>query len=240
MKMPEPDLPENLTPVFMESAQQLARALAEDVAAALAEALAERERALLVVSGGSTPGPFFDALSRLALAWQNVDVLPADERWAPPDSEVRNDRLIRNRLLTGNAAGARLIPLISDRHPQPEASCQDRNGVIQALAWPADVVVLGMGNDGHTASLFPDAPETGEALADGQTPAVRLMHPVSQPLSRITLNRAALGGASFTALHLRGEDKLKTLKRALASPDDWSGMPVRAFLTLPLRIYWSP
>lgn len=239
MKMPDP-WPLNLTAVLADSADVLADQLAEAVAAVLKQSLHQRERALLVVSGGSTPGPFFDALARRPLDWSRVDVVPADERWAPATSEHRNDRLIRSRLITGAAAAAHLVPLIDDRADSPEASCEARNRAICVLSWPADVVVLGMGNDGHTASLFPDAPETPALMDADVRPGLGISRPASQPLLRVTLNRAALAGASLTVLHLRGDDKLETLGKALQQPGNWRLMPIRAFLHQPVDVYWSP
>ena len=108
------------------------------------------------------------------------------------------------------------------------------------LALPLDVLVLGMGNDGHTASLFPDAPELAHAMSPECQDIVSAATPASQPQKRITLTWPPLRDARFTALHLKGEDKLDTLEKAISDMDRVMEMPVRAFLKPGLQVFWSP
>ena len=115
----------------------------------------------------------------------------------------------------------------------PEAELAD-------LALPIDVLILGMGNDGHTASLFPDAPELESAMNPECQEIVAPATPASQPQKRITLTWPPLRDARFTALHLKGEDKLQTLDRAMSEPDKVLEMPIRAFLKPGLQVFWSP
>jgi len=237
--MPEPVLAEGVEVVRRETPEETARALAEAVADVLRQRLAETGRASLVVSGGSTPVPFFDHLSKADLDWPRVTVLLADERWVPESDPASNTRLVRTHLLQNGAEGAGFLSLKTPV-PDPEQALADIERRLAELELPLDVLVLGMGTDGHTASLFPDAPELPLALKPCGGHRVALMTPPSQMHSRITLTLPVLENARFTALHLKGADKLDTLASAAANPDDWQHMPIRAFLRPGLTIYWSP
>ena len=239
MKMSELKLPEGVRIHEAKSAGQLAQDLARDVAALLADRLARAERASLVVSGGSTPVPFFQALSLAELDWSRVDVTLADERWVPEGDPASNTTLVRRHLLRNRAASARYLPL-KQPGETPEQGLAAVREVLSELTRPIEVLVLGMGNDGHTASLFPDAPELLEALAAGTPAPVSAMTPASQPQRRVTLTYPILGEARHTLLHLKGHDKLETLARALAHPGEVAEMPIRAFLKPGLAVYWSP
>ncbi|WP_027832420.1 6-phosphogluconolactonase [Marinobacter sp. HL-58] len=231
-------LPDAVDAHFFDTPDDAAGALADAVASHLSERLLIAPRASLVVSGGSTPLPFFRALREKTLDWARIDVLLADERWVPEDDEASNTRLVREHLLKGPAAEARYLSLKkpgdtpADGLPAVEAALAD-------LHLPLDVLVLGMGNDGHTASLFPDAPELDEALDSDSAAIVAPMTPASQHQRRITLTLRALSRAGFTALHLKGDDKLKTLQAACSDIGRVKEMPVRAFLKPGLQIYWS-
>ncbi|MDI5934624.1 6-phosphogluconolactonase [Halomonas kalidii] len=215
---------------------RLAVQLAEAVAEALRADLATQERALLVVSGGSTPVPFFQALAALELPWSRIDVTLADERWVPESSADSNARLVREHLLQGPASRAHFVSLTT-ADATPEQGVGEVVGRLEGLAWPASVVILGMGGDGHTASLFPDSRELDLALATAE-PLVAVRTP-SQPQARITLSADRLHQARRHVLHITGEDKRAVLARAL-SGDDTRELPIRAFLACPLAIYWAP
>ncbi|WP_447928663.1 6-phosphogluconolactonase [Vreelandella sp. EE27] len=214
----------------------LAEQLAEAVFQALESDLAQQEKVLLVVSGGSTPVPFFKALAAKPLPWQRVQVTLADERWVDAQSNDSNAKLVRENLLVGEAANADFIPLTASAET-PEQGVEDVARRTEALAWPASVVILGMGSDGHTASLFPDSPELGLALATDET-LVAVRTP-SQPQPRITFSANRLHQARRHFLHITGEDKRAVLGRALGG-DDVRTLPIRAFLSCPLAIYWAP
>ncbi|HLV77235.1 MAG TPA: 6-phosphogluconolactonase [Marinobacter sp.] len=237
--MPDFPLPEGVEMFVADNAGQCAAQLALDVAEILRLRIRRCRSASLVVSGGSTPLPFFRALSEQDLEWERVCVVLADERWVPEGDPASNTSLVRQHLLRGRARAARYLSL---RQPLCTAE-QALPGIEQVLATlrlPVDVVILGMGTDGHTASLFPDAPQLELALS-GQAPGrAAVMTPPSQAHTRVTLTLPVLAGARFLALHLRGDDKLETLRQALAAQDEWRAMPVRAFLKPGLRIYWSP
>jgi len=239
MKMPDLPLPDAVGIHAGESAQEVAGALAQAVADRLRERLDQAQEASLAVSGGSTPLPFFRALSVQQLDWRRVSVLLADERWVDESDPASNTRLVKETLLQGAAAAARFLSL-----KQPGAGPADAIKAVKRelaqLSLPVDVLVLGMGNDGHTASLFPDAPELAAAMDPAGQELASAMTPASQEHRRITLTLAVLGSARYTFLHLKGDDKLDTLRRALAHPQDVLAMPVRAFLKPGLQVFWSP
>ncbi|MFW6346137.1 MAG: 6-phosphogluconolactonase [Halomonas sp.] len=216
--------------------ERLASQLAEAVAEALRADLAEQARALLVVSGGATPVPFLRALAAKALPWSRIDVTLADERWVPASAADSNTRLVREHLLQGPAAEASFVSLTTDDRT-PEQGVETVAGRLASLTWPASVVVLGMGGDGHTASLFPDSRELDLALTTDD-PVVAVRTP-SQPQPRITLSADRLHRAKRHLLHITGGDKRSVLARALAG-DDTRELPIRAFLACPLAVYWAP
>ncbi|WP_338040777.1 6-phosphogluconolactonase [Marinobacter iranensis] len=238
MKMHDLGLPEAVDTHFFDTPDDAAVALADAVARHLSERLLIAPRASLVVSGGSTPLPFFEALREKPLDWARIDVLLADERWVPEDDKDSNTRLVRENLLQGPASEARYLSL-KQPGDTPAEGLAAVESALNDLHLPLDVLILGMGNDGHTASLFPDAPELDEALDTDSAAIVVPMTPASQPQKRITLTLRALNQAGFTALHLKGDDKLKTLQTACSDIGKVWDMPVRAFLKPGLQVYWS-
>jgi 6-phosphogluconolactonase len=206
----------------------LAPAFADWTAERLAVAIAARGAALLVVSGGRTPLRFFNALSERPIDWSRVAVTLADERRVPDDSPRSNARLVREGLLKGRAAEASFVSLADSRLDEDEELAA-ANARVADLPSPADVVALGMGDDGHTASWFPGA----EGLAEAMDPAARaLVAPIraaGAPEPRLTLTGRVLLRARAIALHIEGADKLATLDKALgAGPVET--MPIRAVL----------
>ena len=219
----------------------LAEALAGAVAAALAGAIARRGQALLAVSGGTTPKLFFHALSKQALDWGKVTVIPVDERFVPPEHERSNEALVRRHLIKGKAGNADLLGLWRATTTAQEATrlaLQD----IARLPTPLDVVVLGMGTDGHTASFFADAEEF-DLLVDPICPKpVRAVHAVSAGEPRLTLTLPPIAQARFLALHIEGPEKPAVLDRALAGAPA-TELPIRAVIDHavgPLHIFHAP
>lgn len=223
----------------------LAAALADAIATRLEAAIGTRGSASLIVSGGTGPRPLFETLARRELPWEKVTVSLADERWVDPASPDSNERLVRTTLLTGPARAARFVPLKTP-HARPEAGERECEGALATIPSPFDIVVLGMGGDGHTASLFPGAHALPAALdlnsgrqCQAITPAVLPSH---APYPRMTLTLPRLLTSRWIALLLTGQEKLKVYRRALAG-EDVVAMPVRAVLRqtqTPVVVYWAP
>lgn len=222
--------------IIRPSVDAMAETAARAAREALADALAARGHATLVATGGTTPGPLYDRLSGAPLAWDKVTVTLSDERWAPPKSPDSNERLVRERLLTGPAAAASFVPLKGLGSPEEDAV--QASAALAGLARPFDLVLLGMGEDGHIASLFPGSPALARAL-DPEEPALCLAvpqgegRPPAQP--RLTLSLAALRSARRLILLFSGRRKFDVLERALQTPDPLR-YPVSAILTAPTDI----
>lgn len=222
-----------------ETPSALADALAAAVAGELSAAVDARAGALLAVSGGTTPRLFMERLSEAPLDWEKVTVTLADERFVPPSSDRSNTKLAREHLLKNRAAAAIFVPLYSDAGDVGEAARLAASR-ISALPLPLDVVVLGMGTDGHTASFFPDAANIGDILAAEDGPAVLPVISGTAQEPRLTLSMPVISGARSVFLHIEGDDKKAVLERALAEEPP---LPIRAVIertAVPVRVYWAP
>ncbi len=218
--------------------EALAKELASNVAAALSARLAVQVEAVLAVSGGSTPGVFFSELSKAELDWSRIIVTLVDERWVPESSPRSNAALVRRTLLINNAASARFMPLYNGAET-PEAGRAALEASFAKLPLSLAAAILGMGEDGHTASFFPGGDNLATALNPAQGQIMETMRAPGAGEPRITLTLPALVMADLLALHIEGERKREVLDQALAQgPDD--AMPVRAVLRHDPQIYWSP
>lgn len=207
--------------------------LANVIAGQLADFLRREGRATLSVPGGTTPGPIFDTLSGVDLDWAKVAVILNDERWAPEDSPRSNTRLLRERLLKGKAAAAHLIPLYAEAATPEEKLSELAEGVAPHL--PISVLLLGMGADMHTASLFPGADRLADALA-ADAPVLLPMRADAAGEPRITLTAPVLKGAMNIHILITGAEKRAALDRALTlSPSE---APVRAVLEN-ATVHWA-
>jgi 6-phosphogluconolactonase len=224
----------------------LAVGLARRIGSTLDAALAKRDFASLVVSGGSTPVPLFQALSRENISWRKVIVTLADERWVDPADHDSNENLVRRHLLRNRAAAAKFIGLKTEDATarQGEINCEKR---LLAIPRPFDVLVLGMGDDGHTASLFPGAAELAGATDLDSGRLCMAMSPLTASHDRMTMTLPALLDANKIILLLTGRKKLKIFEKALAaeplSLDVLSEMPIRHVLARaksPVAVCWAP
>jgi len=217
----------------------LAEALGRRVAGDLRAAISERGTASLVISGGSTPRPFFEHLSRQRLDWGKVRVTLADERWVPADHADSNERLARERLLAADAAAATMVGMVN-AEATPEAGHRACERALAAIERPFDVVVLGLGEDGHTASLFPGAPELAAGL-DPETRRICLaVRPPAAPHPRMSLTLAALLDCRRLVLHITGAVKWDVYRRA-SEPGPAEELPIRAVLRSGrAEVWWAP
>lgn len=219
----------------------LAEGLADRVAAQLAEAVAARGKATIAVSGGSTPKAFFKALCTRDIDWAKVTITLVDERFVPADNPRSNHLLVADNLLQGNAKAANFLPLYRNAGSAEEAATivsMDAG----ALGHPFDVVILGMGTDGHTASFFPGGSKLAEAIS-AQTPrGLITMEAEGAGETRLTFTFASLQDARLLVLHIEGQGK-KDVLAAATSDGPEEDMPIRAILrraATPLDIYWAP
>ena len=221
-----------------DDGQVLAKALSASIAGQLREAIGARGEALMAVSGGSTPKLLFEALSNETLDWSRVTVTLVDERWVPDTDERSNARLVQSQLLQRKAADAEFVPLYVET-PTPEAGIGEVRARVAALKQPFDVIVLGMGPDGHTASFFPGGDRLSEALDVSNTALVLPMRAPGAGEPRITFTLPVLLKARALYLHIQGKDKRDVLAEA---EKPGSTLPVASVLQAkrPLDIYWCP
>jgi 6-phosphogluconolactonase len=208
-------------------------ALANVIAGQLGDFLRREGRATFSVPGGTTPGPVFDTLSGVVLDWSHVAVMLNDERWVPEDSPRSNTRLLRERLLQGPAAAAHLVPLYAATATPEDSLDALAAGIAPHL--PISVLLLGMGADMHTASLFPGADRLAEALSP-QAPVLMALRAEAAGEPRITLTAPTLRGAMHVHVLITGAEKRAALDRALTlSPEK---APVRVILDN-ATIHWA-
>jgi 6-phosphogluconolactonase len=222
-----------------ENASALDIALSEKVTGLLRDSIESQGSASLVVSGGRTPMGFFHLLSQQALDWSKVTVLLADERWVDADHADSNEKLVRENLLINEASQANYLSLknSADQAVDGEAECA------QALAelGTFTVVILGMGDDGHTASLFPESDALAAGLDMNSGRDCIAVTPVHASHQRMSLTLPRLLNSQQIVIHISGASKQQVLSEA-NSGEDVMELPIRSILQqqqAPLSIYWA-
>jgi 6-phosphogluconolactonase len=222
-------------------AAELARNLADKVAASLSTAITTRGTAAIAVSGGSTPKAFFQELSTRDIDWRKVTITLVDERFVPADNERSNHLLVASNLLQNRAKAATFQPLYQPAGSVEEAAALATRAT-KAIGNPFDAVILGMGGDGHTASFFPGGNNLDVAL-DPTTPrGIIMMDAEGAGEPRLTFTFSSLQDARLLVLHIEGEGKKDVLTTAESAGDE-AEMPIRAILrraASPVDIYWAP
>lgn len=210
-----------------ENRDSLAHALADRVARGLSRAISRQGSAVLAVSGGTTPALFFEHLSREEISWDKVTVTLVDERQVDETSPRSNAKLVKQGLLQNQAKVATFVPLFQN--------------VSVAETLTLDVVVLGMGEDAHTASFFPGGDNLASALDPKTKSAITSMQASAAGEPRLTFTVSALTQAKVLCLHIEGQKKHEVLASAIAGTDEMT-MPIRAVLQAdtPLEIFWCP
>jgi len=224
-----------------DSVDELADAVAGDVGFIVDSAVDARGSSLIALPGGSTGPAVFAKLAAQKLPWKNVTIIPTDDRLVPMDDERSNVRAIAKAFLP---VGARVIPIAAEIADYRLAG-NSADARLQDLPWPPDLVWLGMGNDGHTASIFAgpdlqdalDAPKARRAIGVMPDPL-----PAEAPVARVTLTRAAILSARTVTITITGDEKRALLEQAIADGQS-SKLPigrVLAELDQPIDIHWAP
>ena len=224
-----------------DSVEEMADAVAGDIGFIVESAIEARGNALLALPGGKTPVPIYQKLAKAELPWKRVTIIPGDERLVGMDNELSNVRALAKIFLP---AGARVIPVTGDIADAKLAG-NSADARLQDLPWPPDVVLLGMGADGHTASIF-DGPDLDDAL---NAPKARRMvgvtpdpMPSEAPVARVTLTRSAILSARTLLIAITGQAKRDLLEQAIADGHS-SKLPIGRVLAeaeQPIDIHWAP
>ena len=224
-----------------DSVDELADAVAGDVGFIIDSAIDARGSSLIAVPGGSTGPAIFPKLAKQSLPWKKLTIVPTDDRLVPMDDERSNIRGIAKTFLP---LGARVVPIAADIE-DPKLAGNSADARLQDLPWPPDLVWLGMGADGHTASIFAgpdmqdalDAPRARRAV--GVTPDPM---PADMPVARVTLTRAAILSARTVTITITGSQKRELLEQAIADGQS-SRLPIGRVLAeaeQPIDIHWCP
>ncbi len=213
-------------------------AAAEHIAAALRTKLNSQDYAGLIVTGGSSPARCYAELADTELEWSHVHVLLSDERWVPASDDNSNEKLVRETLLINSAAEAELLPIYSSDTSVVER-CLELNEMLPAMPLPFACSLLGMGEDGHVASLFPDAENLAAGLDENSVDWCIPVSTAASPHPRVSLTMKALLNSEQIVLLIFGESKRDVFEQARSSPD---AFPVSKLLSqdrTPVHVFWA-
>lgn len=225
-----------------DDAAEMAAAVAGDIAFVIESAIDARGACVVALPGGKTPLPIYEKLAATKLDWKRVTIIPTDERIVPLGDPLSNITAIGKAFLP---KGARVIPIVSEAAKDYKAAGKAADARLGDLHWPLDLCLLGVGSDGHTASIFP-GPDYEEAIAGPrERRALGVMPdplPAEAPVPRVTLSRAAIVSARALMLAVTGDEKRKVIEAAIAQGPS-SRYPIGRVLAdaeLPVDIHWSP
>ena len=207
--------------------KELVHNLSLNIIAILQKAIQDKGSASLIVSGGSTPKPLFEELSSFEIPWDKVKIAQCDERWIPTSNKDSNEKLVKDYLLKNFAKKAQFISMYQEdiEIQKAETICSK---IYKEELFPFDVIILGMGGDGHTASIFPNNIKLEEAFNEENSLCVS-MTPSDAPYDRMSLTKNAILSADNIYLHFEGEEKQKVYKKVLEGIDS-KQMPIASIL----------
>jgi 6-phosphogluconolactonase len=224
-----------------DDAGELADAIAGDIQFVIESALDARGSAVIALAGGKTPFPAYEKLAKAKLDWKKVTIIPTDERIVPLGDPLSNVTALAKIFLP---KGARVMPIVPEATPDYRAAGRSADALCQDLHWPLDFCLLGVGGDGHTASIFP-GPDFDEALnGPKERRALGVMPdplPPEAPVARVTLSRTAIASTRALMIAVTGDAKRKVLEQAIAEGPS-SPYPIGRVLAdveLPIDIHWS-
>lgn len=223
-----------------EDAEEWAEAVSGDIGFVIESAIDARGAAVIALAGGSTPAPIYEKLAHAKLDWKRVTIVPGDERIVPLGDPLSNVTMIGRTFIP---KGARVIPLVSATAPDHKAAGRAADALLQDLHWPLDLCLLGVGEDGHAASIFP-GPDYDEALnGPKERRAVGVLPdpmPAEAPVARVSLTRSAIAASASLMVAIKGAKKKKVLEDAIRQGAS-SSYPVGRILAeveLPVDIHW--
>lgn len=229
----------SLQQTLFENKDALNQGFADTIVKILSDAISQNGHASLIVSGGSTPLPLFQQLSQRDLEWSKVTITLADERWVDNQHDDSNEKLVRNNLLVGKAADAQFFALKTQHENAPDA-VEQLNGASNQPKQPFDVLILGMGEDAHTASLFPCCEQIQQGLALDNSSTFIATQPTTAPHQRMSYTLAALVQAKHIFLHLTGDKKRSVLEQALQTKNA-EEKPIKAVVdNADVTLMWAP
>ncbi|MEP9360875.1 6-phosphogluconolactonase [Sphingomonas sp. KR3-1] len=224
-----------------DDADEMAEAVAGDIGFIIESAIDARGAAVIALAGGKTPLPIYEKLAKAKIDWKRVTIIPGDDRIVPLGDPLSNVTAIGKIFIP---KGARVIPLVSDKAPDYKAAGRSADALLQDVHWPLDLCLLGVGGDGHCASIFP-GPDFDEALnGPKERRALGVMPdplPPEAPVARVTLSRAAITTARALMIAITGDTKKEVLEAAIEQGAS-SSYPVGRVLAdveLPVDIHWA-
>jgi 6-phosphogluconolactonase len=215
------------------SQEALIEALSQSILENLQKAIDEKGKASLMVSGGSTPKPLFEKLRKAVFAWDKVTIGLCDERWIDVSKEESNEHFVKKHLLQEEAAKAHFVGMYCEDTDIYTAQkiCSQK---IKEMLFPFDVLILGMGSDAHTASLFPDNIKLEEAFDLKNQNFCIAIEPATAPYTRMSLTRWAILGAKHIYIHFEGKEKIAVYEEAIGGDDIYT-MPIRSVLNQEIK-----